>query len=645
MAEDNKYAAYQNKYLDGAGVGYLWEKIKSQSAKIARVSGWASNKIILVSTDEQDKPLIDMLLTASLNQDVMIEDTNDSYRRYYFVKKDSSNFIWENHSDTDTIYRITVSGTASSLTLEKSINYYKDRYGYEIADYVAQTYLDGTTIKFTDGHTTPSSNNLEIWFNNNNIYVTDKIANKNLTFDTISNAISATKADEATNATYATYIGTEGANYSYTTLKNKFNAIPTFTTTNWPTSTTDGSERLLLAYVDSSNQKSIKASSLTIDSSTLSSNSLKIPTSKVVKDYVDTEVAKIDQFRYVVSTDAATTPKDVEWQQANGQSYTTIKGTLAASKNTEFIIYLVPGTVGDAPAISGTYVEYLTVNKGTSSSPIYAWEKIGTTKADLTGYQKEDADLTAIANLTGTSGLLRKTQANTWSLDTTSYLTSHAYRPVAITPANSTKTTILTATENNELVLKAGDNINLSESAKGEIVINGVGDEKVAQDKTTDSQYDYPLLLGATSSASMDATQTTTGKTKWSTKITANAGSGQISASKVYLTDSIKINKSGITYPQVEIGTELDSYDEEPTIVLRAENNDKLVITSGYLYNTKSGSTFNIKLPAKAGTLALTNDIKSYSAGAGLTLSTTTFSVNTLTTTDINAIIGLAEQD
>ena len=40
-------------------------------------------------------------------------------------------------------------------------------------------------------------------------------------------------------------------------------------------------------------------------------------------------------------------------------------------------------------------------------------------------YQPLDADLTSIAGLAGTSGLLKKTAANTWSLDTNTYLTGN----------------------------------------------------------------------------------------------------------------------------------------------------------------------------------------------------------------------------
>ena len=44
-------------------------------------------------------------------------------------------------------------------------------------------------------------------------------------------------------------------------------------------------------------------------------------------------------------------------------------------------------------------------------------------------YQPLDSDLTAIASLSGSTGVLKKTAANTWILDTTAYLTGGSYQP------------------------------------------------------------------------------------------------------------------------------------------------------------------------------------------------------------------------
>lgn len=102
-------------------------------------------------------------------------------------------------------------------------------------------------------------------------------------------------------------------------------------------------------------------------------------TNKVAtKSYVDTEIGKIDQFKYVVSTNAATTPKGIVWYSGS----TKVTGTLTASAATEYTIYLVPCKHTAAEEQQG-YDEYLTIKSGST----YSWEVLGNTRdIDLTGY-------------------------------------------------------------------------------------------------------------------------------------------------------------------------------------------------------------------------------------------------------------------
>ena len=93
------------------------------------------------------------------------------------------------------------------------------------------------------------------------------------------------------------------------------------------------------------------------------------------KTTIDSKIAAIDQFKYKVSTDAASTPEGITWKDLS----TTITGTLKASASTEFCIYLVPDTSG---VESGVYIEYMTVK----NDHIYIWEPIGTTRVDIPEY-------------------------------------------------------------------------------------------------------------------------------------------------------------------------------------------------------------------------------------------------------------------
>lgn len=106
-------------------------------------------------------------------------------------------------------------------------------------------------------------------------------------------------------------------------------------------------------------------------------------TDAATKKYVDDEIGKIDQFKYVLSTNAATTPDGIVWY--NGT--TKVTGTLVHSKDTEFTIYLVPCKHSASETQKG-YDEYLTIHTGTGeTSDDYKWEVLGNTAdVDLSNY-------------------------------------------------------------------------------------------------------------------------------------------------------------------------------------------------------------------------------------------------------------------
>jgi hypothetical protein len=106
---------------------------------------------------------------------------------------------------------------------------------------------------------------------------------------------------------------------------------------------------------------------------------------------------------------------------ATAGSYTNANITVGADGR---ITSVANGSASGLPDQTGNTGKYLTTDGSTAS-----WGAI-----NLSGYQPIDADLTAIGGLTGTSGILTKTAANTWSLDTNTYLTTtnaaSTYQPV-----------------------------------------------------------------------------------------------------------------------------------------------------------------------------------------------------------------------
>jgi phage-related tail fiber protein len=87
-----------------------------------------------------------------------------------------------------------------------------------------------------------------------------------------------------------------------------------------------------------------------------------------------------------------------------------------------------------------------TATSATTASNV-AWSGVSGTPTTILGYgitdaQPLDGDLSAIAALVGTSGILKKTAANTWTLDTSSYITGNQNISVTGDATGSGTTTI-----------------------------------------------------------------------------------------------------------------------------------------------------------------------------------------------------------
>lgn len=118
----------------------------------------------------------------------------------------------------------------------------------------------------------------------------------------------------------------------------------------------------------------------------------------------------------------------------------------------------VDGDLTAIAAVSGTgYLRRTGVDTWTLDTPATAtWGGITGTlssqtdlQSALDGKQSADADLTAIAALAGTSGLLKKTAANTWTLDTATYLTAN--QTITLSgDASGSGTTAITVTVAND---------------------------------------------------------------------------------------------------------------------------------------------------------------------------------------------------
>ena len=308
-----------------------------------------------------------------------------------------------------------------------------------------------------------------------------------------------------------------------------------------------------------------------------------------------------------------------------------------------------------APLASPTFTGTVTIPAGASISGYL------TTSSASSNYQPLDADLTAIAALTGTTGILKKTAADTWALDTSTYLTSAVTSIIAGTGLSGGT---ITSTGTIALATAYGDTTNPYASKTANYVLASPNGTAGVPTFRALVAADIPSLSYAPNAFSTIATTSGTSPVADSTTdtLTLSAGSG-ISVTGDSTTDTITIANTGYYSGSTDValadgGTNASLTASNGGIVYSTDS--AMAILSGTATAGKylqSGSTeapswttstyadtYAVNTILYAGTantitgLATANSSVLVTSGTGVPSWSTTLPAVTLTTPTINTI-------
>ena len=172
------------------------------------------------------------------------------------------------------------------------------------------------------------------------------------------------------------------------------------------------------------------------------------------------------------------------------------------------------------------------------------------TQTALDAKQPLDADLTAIAALLGTAGLLRKTAANTWALDTSTYLTGNQSITFSGDATGSGTTTVTLTLANSGAMAgsygSAAKSLAVTVDAKGRITSIAANDIAITQAQVTGLVAALALL--ATDSA-----------------VVHNTGAETIAGVKTFSSQPIHSAATASTVPYYDSSKQLQSSTTTPT--------------------------------------------------------------------------------
>lgn len=275
--------------------------------------------------------------------------------------------------------------------------------------------------------------------------------------------------------------------------------------------------------------------------------------------------------------------------QARARQSISVSGSLSYNSTTGVLSYTQPTNVsvftndagyitsaGTAANVSGI-VAIANGGTGASTAP-NARTNLGL--AIGSNVQAWDADLDAIAALAGTSGFLKKTAANTWSLDTATYLTGNQTITVSGDATGSGATSIALTLANSGVT--AGTYTKITVDAKGRATVG-----------TTLAASDIPelTLLKLPTAALKEAVRAATTASITLSGAQTIDGVSVVAGNRVLVKDQATASENGIYVVAAGAWTRATDMDASIEVAGAFVNVDEGTVNGGFRFDTDFKST------------------------------------------------------
>lgn len=279
---------------------------------------------------------------------------------------------------------------------------------------------------------------------------------------------------------------------------------------------------------------------------------------------------------------------------ANTGAYSDLSGKPTnVSSFTNDSGYLTSFTEAD-PTV-GSHIKAITTTNISNWNTAYGWGNhasagylLSSTAAST--YQPLDGDLTAIAGIAATSGLLKKTAADTWSLDTSSYLTGNQSISISgdASGSGSTSITLTLATVNSNVgtfnnvtvnakgLVTAASNVSYQPLDADLTAIAGIAATSGLLKKTAADTWSLDTSTYLTSNQSITLSGDASGS--GTTAITVTLANSGVTAGTY---NSVTVNAKGlVTGGSVKPAPNVQSVTSAATVTPNADTNDLVSISA-----------------------------------------------------------------